>query len=620
MKFTLCEAPALLPGTEEIGKLVGFDLGEGGIVIRPVKEEVPTLTLDFDGTCAEIHYQEKCQFFRALGLLVEHIGYGESAIHIRQTPQFTMNGVMFDMCQDNAAFRQDKMKEILCRMALMGLNTVMLYLEDNYEVPEEPYFGYMRPLYTQKMLRELDDYAFALGIEMIPCIQTLAHLRNMLRWNVYASVRDDYDCLLIGDERTYEILDHLIKAAIAPFRTKKIHIGMDEADHLGRGRTLLRDGYRTRVDLMSEHLGKVDAILRKYGLEPMMWSDMFFKSYGEQVYEQLIPVPQEVRDSVPKGMRCVYWYYGATLSDEQFAHQLSLTEKTVFAGGCWAWLGWGLAYRFTSRAVSHTLSLCRRFGVKEVFMTTWGDHGTEAPITVNLFGAQLYAENGYSDHAPDEETLARRFAFCAGANLADFAALDRFDHFPMVQETSPAVNPSQYLTWQDILTGLFDYHVRDLPLDEHYAALARDLADAPARNPGFAAEFHLWASVADMLSVKAKIGVHLTEAYQSGNRERLRHLVDDVLTGLYKKVQDLHEEHRAYWFSVYQPLGWDVFDMRYGALEARIMSAIRQIRAYLDGTLCSLPELEVQRLSFTGEDTLPVWVNRHYQASTPSLP
>ena len=62
------------------------------------------------------------------------------------------------------------------KMAVMGLNTLLLYIEDIYEIEDEPYFGYMRGRYTQEELKQVDDYAHALGIEVIPAIQTLAHL------------------------------------------------------------------------------------------------------------------------------------------------------------------------------------------------------------------------------------------------------------------------------------------------------------------------------------------------------------------------------------------------------------------------------------------------------------
>ena len=55
-------------------------------------------------------------------------------------------------------------------MALMGMNLGMMYTEDTYEVPGQPYFGYQRGRYTYEELHALDDYADMLGIEQM-CIR-----------------------------------------------------------------------------------------------------------------------------------------------------------------------------------------------------------------------------------------------------------------------------------------------------------------------------------------------------------------------------------------------------------------------------------------------------------------
>ena len=41
-------------------------------------------------------------------------------------------------CSRNAVPRVEAVKMVLRKMALMGLNTLMLYTEDTYEVPEQP--------------------------------------------------------------------------------------------------------------------------------------------------------------------------------------------------------------------------------------------------------------------------------------------------------------------------------------------------------------------------------------------------------------------------------------------------------------------------------------------------
>lgn len=74
----------------------------------------------------------------------------------------------------------------------------MLYTEDTYEVEYEPYFGYKRGRYSTAELSELDAYAASVGIELVPCVQTLAHLNAAFRWRKYRRIQDCYDIFLSG--------------------------------------------------------------------------------------------------------------------------------------------------------------------------------------------------------------------------------------------------------------------------------------------------------------------------------------------------------------------------------------------------------------------------------------
>ena len=59
----------------------------------------------------------------------------------------------------------DHFKRWLRRLSLMGYNMAMLYTEDTYKLPDEPYFGYLRGAYTMEEIKKLDAYAAKLGIE-----------------------------------------------------------------------------------------------------------------------------------------------------------------------------------------------------------------------------------------------------------------------------------------------------------------------------------------------------------------------------------------------------------------------------------------------------------------------
>ena len=91
-------------------------------------------------------------------------------------------GVMLDLSR-NAVMSIPCFKRYLEYLHKMGYNAVYFYNEDAYEVEGEPYFGYLRGRYTRAEMKEIDDYAYSLGIEIIPCIQTLGHFEQYIKWN-----------------------------------------------------------------------------------------------------------------------------------------------------------------------------------------------------------------------------------------------------------------------------------------------------------------------------------------------------------------------------------------------------------------------------------------------------
>ena len=117
-------------------------------------------------------------------------------------------GIMLDLSR-NAVMNMDNLKNYLKIISKIGYNCVFLYTEDTYEVEGEPYFGYLRGRYSVEEMRELDSYAQNLGIEVIPCIQTLAHLTAISRWQQYSM--DTPDILMVDDESTYELIDKMFK-------------------------------------------------------------------------------------------------------------------------------------------------------------------------------------------------------------------------------------------------------------------------------------------------------------------------------------------------------------------------------------------------------------------------
>jgi len=614
----------LLPGLHELKAQHGFEISEGGgCTVEVVHSKDIPLAVSYQkkDNRAVITYSQPIYFFRAFGLLVENIG--EDSYKIAEIPHFDTNGVMLDVSQGNAVINITASKELIRRMAVMGANMLMFYCEDSFTVEKQPYFGYMRPRYHEADIRELDDYAFQFGIELIPCIQTLAHLTDPLRWAAFEEIKEDADCLLVGEEKTYAFIEDLITAAVKPFRTKRIHIGMDEAYRLGRGEYLTRNGFVPPYKIMCDHLARVMEIVRKMGLKPMMWSDMFFTTLkdGWDYSPDNIIFTQEHIDSVPKDVQLVYWdyyKYEESMYYKYFdAHRIF--GEPVMATGTWTYYGYGLNWGISERALHASMAACKTKGIKETFMTVWGDNGTECNIFAILPGLSLFSELSYCAERPSQEALVKRFEFTAGGSYQDFVDLRYIDETPGVEEGNYEMcNTAKSLMWQDILTGLIDKNIEGLPLNDHYSKWREKYEAAAERNEKYAFLFDMYAAVADVLSVKAELGLQITAAYKANDREAMRDFADVVLPDLAQRVKQCRVAHMNAWFYSYKPLGWDVHDMRYGSVLVRIQSAIDEIHMWLDGTLTCLEELDETRLLFHGEEGIPKFNNSYGFIASPS--
>jgi len=563
-----------------------------------IEQRVGPLEINCTSESGIIRYEKQIHFFRAFGLFVKQLTEHKE-FYIVEEPQFQTNGIMIDASR-NGVMTVEAIKLFLRKMALMGLDVVMMYTEDTFEMEKYPYFGYMRGRYSEAELRACDQYAANFGIEMIPCIQTLAHLTEALKWNYAGEIRDTEDILLVGEEKTYQFIEEMIKVASRSFKTNRIHIGMDEAHRLGLGAFLQKNGYCDRFSIMNEHLQKVVSITEKYQLKPMIWSDMYFRlgSKTGNYYDLNADIPTDVIDEIPKNLQLVYWDYYHTDQDfyETFLEKhKALGSDPVFAGGIWTWNGISPNYGITFATTNAALAACKNTGVKEVFATMWGDNGAETSPLTGLPGMQLFAEHGYAKEV-DRSKLADRFSFCVGGNIDAFLTLTEFDETPGVaKDNLKESHPSKFLLWQDLLTGLYDENIRGLSMNEHYAKLADQLTKASQNQLEWEPLFSYYIQLAKVLSVKAEFGLNLKCAYDERNKSRLEDLRNQV-EPLHNMVDNLRIKHRELWLSTNKPFGWEVLDIRYGGVLARLNTTVDRLTDYLEGKIQSIEELETERL------------------------
>ena len=505
-------------------------------------------------------------------------------------------GTMLD-CSRNAVMKVETVKKWIDLCADLDFNMLMLYTEDTYEVKENPYFGYCRGRYSKKELKEINDYAAKQGMELIPCIQTLAHLNAITRWPAYRDHIDLNDILLAGDETVYELIENMFATISQCFDSHYVNVGMDEAHMIGRGRYYDMNGDTDRSRILIDHVKRIAEIGKRYGLTLCMWSDMLFRLAAGDYYKGDAKINEEIRRQIPDNVELIYWdYYSddALHYDRMMKAHDKIKPGAWFAGGLWTWTGFAPHNAYTMKASRAALKACADNHVQDLFFTLWGDNGAECSkfsVLPSLFYVSELAKGNW-----EKEDIKRKFQEKYGISWDDFMLLDLTDS-PNGKECGYIINSEKYLLYNDPFLGLMDSTLRG-DEEEHFLSCAKKLAQVP-KDRAFGYLFETQEALCRVLALKAGIGQRTRKAYERGDKEALTAVMDEYQV-LEERLSIFYEAFRRQWYLENKGHGFDVQDIRLGGLMQRVRHCREMLLDYLAGRTDHIDELEEKLLDFDG--------------------
>jgi len=546
------------------------------------------LCLTRDANGVTISYGRPSDALRGIGVLLGGEEWGEK---FHQVSQFTTVGAMLDLSR-NGVMKVVAIKQLVRMISLMGYNTLFLYMEDVYEVDNEPLFGNSRGAYSKEELREIDQYCLLFGIVAIPCVQTLGHMEQIFQWPQYSSINDTANVMLVGEERTYQLIGNMLDTLATCFSTRRIHIGMDEAHGLARGVYLDKHGYVRSSDVFTEHLERVNGLCKQRGLQPMIWSDMYFRmgSATHDYYDLDAHIRPEAREAIPSDVQLVYWDYYHTDPDfyrTYIDRHRQLGKEPLFAAGAWTWGRFWTHHPRAFATISASLAAAKEKSLKEVFLTHWGDDGTECLPGSLLPALQYFAELTYSDSV-SEQQLANRFFGTCSKSWSVYSSLSGIDAVPGDKTPYENVaNFSKWILWHDPILNFLDMDIPD-SMEDHFAELSLKFAEFE----GTDLEVRFIKELTATLRAKCQIHSKIRYLYQSRDVDGLQELRSGPLGLVQTGVANLNELHRRIWHDYFKPFGWEILERRYAGLLARLK--------HLDDLLSRLPESFPRIAEFEG--------------------
>lgn len=582
------------------------------VVANKIESTDNLLEVQLDKHRLTITYSKEVLFYRGLLTLFPRILQKDTAT-ITEKTSIDEVSISLDFSR-NAVMTTEGIEEYLLYLAATGINTLYLYTEDTYEVKGEPYFGYLRGRYSVEEIQKIVFLANRLGIEVVPAIQTLAHLTQFLRWPDSDKMREDHHTLLIDEERSYEAIERMINACSKMYQSKRIHLGMDEAYQAGLGRYFDLHGYTPRIELILRHLEKVITLAENAGLEPMIWSDFVYKVLDQtntsRLYYPEAEIDLKYAEKYPKNLVYVHWDYGCEEVEQYqkvIKNHLKFCDKDkyMFATGAHIFGKIAPNHGKSINTIQAGLTACKNLGVKRSMLTTWGDDGQEIEHLHALISLYHYCEAIYSEVIAPEEIIVSMDQLMGENTYAFLYQLTYFDEvYGMLKDNPMMGNISKSILWQDPLLGIYDAHITlyqetfQHSLGSYYERFAQKITTIKIENKGILQIIkERYVCLAQILALKAELGIELQNARKSENKELLVLAQKNKINPLidwYTKMQALHE---SIWHYYYKANGWEVLERRYATSISRLKTTNKKINYYLKEDK-GLEELLEEKLLF----------------------
>ncbi|HTK47261.1 MAG TPA: glycoside hydrolase family 20 zincin-like fold domain-containing protein [Gemmatimonadaceae bacterium] len=325
-----------------------------------------------------------------------------SGARIRDWPAMRWRGFHDDLSRGPVPTLDFQKKQIRT-FAAYKMNVYSPYFEHTFEYPSNPLFAPPGGAITAEQARELTAYARRYHVEIVPEQEAFGHQHHVLKWEKYTPLGETVrgSVLAPGDPGTIPYIRGLFTELDSLFPGRFLHIGADETDDLGRGRTrdaVQQQGYGT---VYARFLTDIHEALRPLGRRLLFWGDI------ASDHPELVA-------SLPKDMIAVSWYYDLPRQ----SWDRYLTPFTSAGIELWIAPGvssWNRVYPNNDVALQNIRAFVRegqKAGATGVLNTSWDDYGeglfNQQWLGV-LYGAAASWQSGDSDPAPVIDAYARLF-------------------------------------------------------------------------------------------------------------------------------------------------------------------------------------------------------------------
>lgn len=595
MKIKIDCSSRYYDGIKELEPRLSFSLSKDGYPIRLEPIEGDLLRVETTPNGAIVSYPQDHFVYLGFSLALQ---YAKESKTIEISRKIQELGTMQD-CSDGV-MSVEGIKTMIRESALLGYTYLGLYLESTYQVEGEPYFGYQNSSYSKEEWQEIVSYGEKFDVEIVPFIQTLGHMGQMLRWSRFGEMRDINDVMLTDYEPTFTLIRKMIRSIRSVTKTTRISLGMDESYFMGAGRYhwFVDPSFPDPKTLFLRHLNRVAQIAKEEGFDHLeIWCDtlfeMEFQGYMFPPDSMYHPFNDEIKRQIPDNVTIRIWNY-AVHERQEFNRCVSMVQnlcpRVSFATIAHGYASFAPQNGIGIRSLPAIMGGMEDKQIQDLLITRW-ETVTSPLMAIPTYFA--YSNASLSYRGIDSSS---RCQFLYGYDEKELLELDLPNEVSFDEPNDPfeEVNPAYYLVFDDLFFGVMAAHTPK-NAGEYYRHVAKEMARLAKKGGVLASLYSFEEELCLFLSKKTPLVSRLPEAYQRNDRETLHEIAEEILP-LSQQLEQFYKTYRLYWMSYNKAKGFALFTTRFMGSIERLKEIHNDLLAYLDGKIKRLPDLEEKRL------------------------
>ena len=331
---------------------------------------------------------------------------------IRDWPAMAHRGISDDWSRGPLP-NMDFLKREIRTLAAYKLNIFSPYFEVTFAYPSSPVAAFPGGAMTPDEGRELVTYAAQYHIVILPEQEAFGHLHHVLKYEQFSALgenprgqvlapaaAEDWSSSggVAGEAGTLPLIASWFSELAKVFPGPWVHIGADETDELGLGRTRDEVKQRGLGAVYLDFLTRIHATLEPNHKQLLFWGDIAVNS-------------PDLVHTLPKDMIAVPWEYDAK---PDFTSIIEPFTKV----GLETWVApgvnnWNRLFPNNNEALGNIRAFVRdgqKLGSKGMLNTVWNDDG-EGIFDENWFGLLFGAAAAWQQGESSEDAFASSFGW-----------------------------------------------------------------------------------------------------------------------------------------------------------------------------------------------------------------